>query len=120
MWSPNTSATDKTSTGNDMSDDFLVPEWQHKLRLYAGKGSKASRRRTIGRINIFMRFCHCRHPEQIGRRQVYAFWESRQWRPTTARDYYRAIQLLWKLLGRTGTPPAPRPAVPPVTSTVDE
>lgn len=84
----------------------LTPNLRHALRLYAAKGGKTSRRRTVERIERFIDACGCR-PEQIGRRHVHEFWDSRPWAPSTARDYWYAIRVLWRLLERLGTPPAP-------------
>jgi hypothetical protein len=84
----------------------LTPDWRHRLHQYARKGGKTSRRRTVDRIERFVAACGCR-PEQIGRRHVYEFWESRAWAPSTARDYWYAIRLLWAMLERAGEPPRP-------------
>jgi hypothetical protein len=84
---------------------MLPPEWRHKLNLYARRGGKTSRRRTVRRIEAFVAWCGCQ-PEQIGRRHVYAFLEQ-PLAQTTRRDYYYAILLLWELLGRPVKPPMP-------------
>lgn len=84
----------------------LSVEMRHRLSLYATKGGKTSRRNTIDRIARFVDWCG-RRPEQIGRKQVHEFFRSHNWAPSTARDYYYAICLLWDFLGRPGRPPGP-------------
>lgn len=86
---------------------MLNSDLKHRLNLYARKGGKKSRRHTVARIERFLLACHC-PPEQIGRRQVHEFFERNAFARTTARDYYYAIRLLWRLLGRGGVPPAPK------------
>lgn len=78
----------------------------HRLNLYAAKGSKASRRATVRRVRRFIDFCQ-RPAEQIGRRQVHEFYEQEAFSPSTQRNYYYAICLLWRLLRRTRKPPMP-------------
>ncbi|WP_299314755.1 hypothetical protein [uncultured Halomonas sp.] len=90
-----------------MNRSLLSRELDHQLKLYAAKGGKTSRRSTVRRARRFIAFCQ-RPAEQIGRRQVYEFFEQHQLSPTTQRDYYYAIALLWRLLGRSGEPPRPR------------
>lgn len=90
-----------------MRQPLIRRDLDHRLTLYAAKGGKTSRRRTVRRVRRFIAFCQ-RPAEQIGRRQVYAFFEQHRFSPTTQRDYYYAIALLWRLLGRSGEPPRPR------------
>lgn len=90
-----------------MNRSLLSRELDHKLKLYAAKGGKTSRRATVRRVRHFIDACQ-RPAEQIGRRQVYEFFEQQRFSPTTQRDYYYAIALLWRLLGRSGEPPRPR------------
>jgi len=84
---------------------MLTPEWRHKINQYARRGGKTSRRRTVERIEAFVAWCGCR-PEQIGRRQVYAYLE-RPMAESTRRDHYYAIRQLWAMLGRPVPPPMP-------------
>lgn len=79
----------------------------HRLKRYAAKGGKASRRATVRRVRTFITFCQ-RPAEQIGKRQVHEFFERTPLSQTTRRDYYYAIALLWRLLDRRGDPPRPR------------
>ncbi len=93
-----------------MNTPFIDRQLDHRLKLYAAKGGKTSRRSTVRRIRTFIDFCQ-RPAAQIGRRQVHEFFEQLEQRhlsPTTFRDYHRAICLLWRLLGRSGEPPRPR------------
>jgi hypothetical protein len=47
--------------------------------------------------------------EQIGKRQVIAFWKAhRDMAPATAYAYWLAVKVLWGWLGRMGEPPMPR------------
>ena len=85
---------------------FINRELRHRLHLYATRGSKKSRQRQISRIELFVEFCQ-RPVEQIGKKQVYEFYESHGFLPSTERDYHYAICLLWERLGRTG--PVPKP-----------
>ena len=85
---------------------FINRKLRHELHLYATRGSKTSRRRQISRIETFVEFCQ-RPVEQIGKAQVYEFYEKNTFQPSTERDYHYAIRLLWEKLGRTGTVPLP-------------
>lgn len=90
-----------------MTHSLISRELDHRLKRYAAKGGKTSRRATVRRVRSFITFCQ-RPAEQIGRQQVYEFFEHHQLSPTTQRDYYYAIVLLWRLVGRSGDPPRPR------------
>jgi len=92
-----------------MTHPLIDRQLDHRLKLYAAKGGKTSRRNTVRRIRNFVEFCQ-RPAAQIGRRQVYEFFEAHEHEisPTTQRDYYYAIALLWRLLGRNSKPPMPR------------
>ena len=86
----------------------LDQEWEFRFRLYARKGGKRSRRQTVDRIRRFLTESQAR-PEQIGKRHVYEFFERHaDFSVTTQRDYYYAIRLLWRLLGRDSRPPKPK------------
>jgi len=92
----------------------LCDDLQFALRSHAKRGGKTSRRRQIQRIEQFLQFCAAqgvRAPEQIGKRHVYAWYETGG-APATLRDRYYAVQLLWTLIGR-GKPPAPTPVPAP-------
>lgn len=83
---------------------MIRPELRHQLNLYAAKGGKTSRRRTVERIEQFVQWC-ASDPRQIGKRHVHEFFEAHAFAPTTTRDYWYAIRVLWRLLHR-GDPPA--------------
>lgn len=85
---------------------FINRKLRHELHLYATRGSKASRRRLISRIESFVEFCQ-RPVEQIGKKQVHEFYEKNGFNASTERDYYYATRLLWEKLGRTGAVPKP-------------
>jgi hypothetical protein len=84
----------------------VKPEFKHKLHLYCAKGGKTARKRSVDRIERFIDWCKC-EPGQIGRKHVHLFFASREFSPTTARDYYYSICTLWELLERKGKPPIP-------------
>ena len=85
---------------------MLPPQIHHSLKLHASKGSKKSRRRQLNRVRNFVRYCGC-DPRQIGARHVHQFFAERDYAATTARDYWYAIALLWRVLGRHSLPPKP-------------
>lgn len=85
---------------------MLPPQLHHQLKLHASKGSKRSRRRQVNRVRNFVRYCGC-DPRQIGARHVHQFFAERDYAVTTARDYWYAIALLWRVLGRHSLPPKP-------------
>ena len=89
-----------------MTSPLINRSLDHRLKLYAAKGSKASRRATVRRVRRFIDFCQ-RPAEQVGRRQVHEFYEQGAFSPSTQRNYYYAICLLWRLLGRNRKPPMP-------------
>lgn len=79
---------------------------RHALNLHAAKGGKQSRRRQVKRIEEFVTWCGC-DPRQIGRGHVHRFFAAKGYEAITARDYWYAIRLLWRILGRSGAPPKP-------------
>lgn len=81
----------------------LPGEIKHKLRLWAAKGGKTHRRRTLARIEQFVTWCGVRHPAQIGKKHVHQYLQQFE-APTTRRDHWYAIRQLWKIIGR-GDPP---------------
>lgn len=79
------------------------------LNTYARRGGKTSRRRQVARVRQFIKFCRnqgIREPGQIGKRQVWSWYQEADLAPTTLRDRYYAVCLLWEWLGR-GEPPKP-------------
>ncbi len=89
----------------------LPPEIRHRLNLHARKGGKTARRRQVKRAEAFASWCGC-DPRQIGKRHVWEFFEAHDhWEPTTKRDHWYAVRLLWHTIGRPGDPPKP-PSVP--------
>lgn len=82
----------------------------HALRQYAAKGNKAARRRQLKRVERFVAWCGC-DPRQTGRGHVHRYFSAKGFAPTTARDHWYAIRLLWRVMGRSGNPPKP-PQVP--------
>lgn len=84
----------------------LPLELRHRLNLYARKGSKTSRRRQVRRLEEFVAWCGC-DPRQIGKRHVYQYFAAHAFAPSTARDHWYAVRLLWLILGRHTDPPRP-------------
>ena len=57
---------------------------------------------------IFLRYCQKQEVNQIGKKDVYNFFNYyNKLSDTTKRDYYYAIRILWKLLDRPKDPPYP-------------
>lgn len=85
----------------------MIPrEIQHQLRLHATRGGKTSRRRQVKRAEQFISWCGC-DPRQIGRGHVHRYFRAQGLAPSTARDHWYAIRLLWQVLGRPSDPPGP-------------
>lgn len=84
----------------------LPPELRHQLHLYARQGGKTARRRQLKRIEAFVHWCGC-GPYQIGKGHVWRYFAAHDFAPSTARDHWYAIRLLWQALGRPGDPPRP-------------
>ena len=79
---------------------------------YVRGGSKQNRRLQVGRMIKFAEFIEETEKlnglQEIGKRHVLLFWKSnREFAPKTAHDYWLALCILWKLIGKTGTPPKP-------------
>lgn len=84
----------------------LPPDIRHRLHLYARKGGKTARRRQLKRIEAFVAWCGCA-PYQIGKGHVRRYFAAHNLAPSTARDHWYAIRLLWQSLGRPTDPPRP-------------
>lgn len=88
---------------------------------YVRKGGKRSRRKRVDRLCLSLdwiakEFPACRGLEQIGRKQVWKFYEAHgHLSDKTLAEYGYAFRLLWLILGRTGEPPWPK-----VSSSVTE
>jgi len=77
-------------------------ELLHKLNLHARKGGKTSRRRQVARVKQMLDDIG-KSPQQISRRDVYA-WIERVEAETTRRDRYYAAALLWELIYQKALP----------------
>lgn len=85
----------------------MIPrDIRHALHQHAAKGSKAARRRQLKRIEEFVDWCEC-SPFQMGRGHVNRYFSEKSYAPSTARDHWYAIKLLWQVMGRPGEPPKP-------------
>ncbi|WP_376779687.1 phage integrase N-terminal SAM-like domain-containing protein [Stutzerimonas nitrititolerans] len=85
---------------------MISRELNHKLHLYKSKGGKTSRKRNVERIKEFIRWCKC-SPHQTGKKHIHDFFNEKRFSASTARDYWYAINVLWQLMDRAGTPPKP-------------
>lgn len=85
---------------------MISPDIRHKLNLHASKGGKTARRRQTRRIEAFVDWCGC-DARQVGRGHVRRFFRAHELATSTQRDYWYAIKLLWRALGRHGEPPRP-------------
>ena len=78
---------------------------------YVRKGGKQSRRKRVDRLCLALdwiaqEFPACHGLQQIGRKQVWTFYQARSHlSEKTLYEYGYAFRLLWELLGRTGEPP---------------
>lgn len=84
----------------------LPLELRHRLHLHAARGGKTARRRQVRRVEEFVAWCGC-DPRQIGRGHVHRYFRAQGFAPTTARDHWYAIRLLWRVMERPQDPPRP-------------
>ncbi len=82
------------------------PDIRHALNQHACRGGKTARRRQVRRVEQFVKWCGC-PPAQIGKRHVNEFLEVKKYSKSTTRDYWYAIDLLWRITKRKGQPPKP-------------
>lgn len=81
---------------------------------YVRKGGKQSRRKRVDRLCLALdwiaqEFPACRGLQQVGRKQVWQFYQTHSHlSEKTLAEYGYAFRLLWDLLGRTGEPPWPK------------
>lgn len=103
-----------------MSAD-LVHQVEAATDAWAAKGNKAGRARQRNMMRAFAAHAAARGARdvgQFGRRTVIDYWigmEARGRSHATQMDHWRALRELWRLLGKPGDPPPPRPptAEPP-------
>lgn len=87
----------------------MIPrDIRHALHQHARKGGKTARRRQVKRAEEFVDWCGC-NPYQTGRGHVRRYFRAKGFAPSTARDHWYAIRLLWRVMGRPGEPPKPPP-----------
>ncbi|WP_393936849.1 hypothetical protein [Aeromonas rivipollensis] len=89
-----------------------MEKWiEQRADQYRRHGGKTSRRRTVARLiaicqDIERHEQGIRQPPQIGRAHLHRYWARHaDLAPTTQRDHWYAMRLLWDFLGRTGEPP---------------
>lgn len=78
----------------------------YRLANHMKKGGKTSRKKQVARVRRFIKVCGC-PAEQIGNKHVKMFYQKKSYSPTTERDYFYAIKLLWEFLDRHNEPPRP-------------
>jgi len=91
----------------------LADQVRRRAHVYVAHGGKTNRRQQVDRLVILANWiqAHFRVTglDQIGKRQVIAFWKAhRDMAPATTYAYWLAIKVLWHWLGRSEDPPPPR------------
>ncbi len=90
---------------------------------YLRHGGKQSRSKRVGRLcgacSWIAREFRINEISQIGRRQVWSFYEVNcALKEKTILEYFYAFQLLWILLQREGEPPRPKNRLTPKTLSI--
>lgn len=81
--------------------------------IHRRHGGKRHRRRQVSRLIAALEDIQGAepavfHPNRVGKAQIHRFYARHsEFASSTQRDYHYAFCLLWRLLGRTGQPPAP-------------
>lgn len=79
---------------------------------YVRKGSKENRRRQVRKMETVIKWILSHEKinslDQLGKRQIIAFWQAHQnLSEKTRYEYWRSVCILFELIGRSDTPPAP-------------
>ena len=90
----------------------LAEQVRRRAHVYVAHGGKTNRRQQVDRLVIMVSWMQAEFSltgiEQIGKRQVIAYWKSRRdMSQSTAYAYWLALKVLWGWMGRTTEPPAP-------------
>ena len=105
-------AASKSPTNTSV--DTLEQAVRRMAHEYVRHGGKQSRRKRVDRLCLALdwiarEFPACRGLQQIGRKQVWQFYQANSHlSANTLAEYGYAFRLLWELLGRTGEPPWPK------------
>lgn len=91
---------------------------RRRAHVYCAHGGKINRRQQVDRMETTVNWIQAQFRltglEQIGKQHVIAFWKAnRKMASGTADGYWRAIKLLWELLGRAEEVPHPWPKKAP-------
>lgn len=90
----------------------ILKEAEFLTREYVRKGGKTNRRQQRARILAFADFCGQQGQNslgQIGRAHVVAYWKAnRHLSDATLYNHWCALVTLWKLSGKSGSPPKPK------------
>lgn len=95
----------------------LQTEIRRLVSGYVRRGGKANRRQQARRMLAFADFCAqqgAKSLAQIGARHVIRYWRSemmQQLSDRTREAHFYALVTLWRLAGKTGTPPRPYPTL---------
>jgi hypothetical protein len=101
----------------------LADQVRRRAHVYVAHGGKTNRRQQIDRLVIMVNWMQTQFRltglEQIGKRQVIAYWKAhRDMAPATAYAYWLGLKVLWGWMGRTVEPPRLRiPLAPERTAT---
>ncbi len=92
---------------------ILAEQIRRRAHVYVAHGGKTNRRQQVDRLVIMVSWMQAEFRltgiEQIGKRQVIAFWKAhRDMAPATAYAYWLAVKVLWGWMGRMEEPPMPR------------
>lgn len=95
------------------SDSTLSEAARRLAHEYVRHGGKQNRRKRVDRLCLALdwiaqAFPGCRGLDQVGRKQVWTFYEAHEhWSAKTLAEYGYAFRLLWHFLQRSGEPPWP-------------
>lgn len=95
----------------------LQTEIRRLISGYVRRGGKANRRQQARRMQAFGEFCERQGANslaQVGQRHVIRYWQSemmQQLSDRTREAHFYALGTLWRLAGKTGTPPRPYPTL---------
>ena len=80
-------------------------DFSYQLHQHARKGGKTHRRRQVQRVFRILRWAGVSE-QRLSRRQIFDFYRQCG-SDKTRRDYFYALKLMWRALGRQGDPPHP-------------
>jgi hypothetical protein len=95
-----------------MSDENCIYQIKTLTSGYVRKGSKENRKRQVKKMLAVIKWILSHEKinslDQLGKRQIVAFWQAHQnLSEKTRYNYWLALCELFELMGRSDTPPAP-------------